>query len=127
MAQTYLVIGGGTAGCVIASRLSEDPGKRVILLDKPKVIEAANRDDLHGPGSRVLRLRAEPVVDFPQGYLLAAGTPKFNKKVHRSVDTLEIAKFDGMYRVSKRLFVDYDVGAVPLARRKHASGTAPAS
>lgn len=29
----YLVIGGGTAGCVVAARLSEDPANRVVLLE----------------------------------------------------------------------------------------------
>jgi choline dehydrogenase len=29
----YLVIGGGTAGCVMAARLSEDPDTRVVLLE----------------------------------------------------------------------------------------------
>lgn len=37
----WLVIGGGTAGCVVASRLSEDPANEVVLL------EAGND---HGPG-----------------------------------------------------------------------------
>ncbi|MER5795685.1 GMC family oxidoreductase N-terminal domain-containing protein [Streptomyces sp. NPDC001980] len=29
----YVVVGGGTAGCVLAARLSEEPGTRVVLLE----------------------------------------------------------------------------------------------
>ena len=29
----YLVIGGGSAGCPLASRLSEDPSKEVLMLE----------------------------------------------------------------------------------------------
>ena len=29
----YVVVGGGTAGCVLAARLSQDPGQRVLLLE----------------------------------------------------------------------------------------------
>ena len=30
---THLVVGGGAAGCVLASRLSENPGNRVVLME----------------------------------------------------------------------------------------------
>lgn len=29
----YVVVGGGTAGCILAARLSEDPRTRVLLLE----------------------------------------------------------------------------------------------
>lgn len=29
----YVIVDAGTAGCVMASRLSEDPGNRVLMMD----------------------------------------------------------------------------------------------
>ncbi|KAK8010163.1 choline dehydrogenase [Apiospora arundinis] len=33
----YVIVGGGTAGCVVAARLSEDPGASVLVIDKGHV------------------------------------------------------------------------------------------
>lgn len=53
----HIVIGGGTAGCLLANRLSADPAKRVLL------IEAGGRDDYHW-------------VHIPVGYLYCIGNPR---------------------------------------------------
>ncbi len=52
----YLIIGGGTAGCILAARLSEDPATRVTLLEA-------------GPEDR------DPWIHIPAGYarLFASG------------------------------------------------------
>ena len=53
----YIVIGGGTAGALMANRLSADSSKRVLL------IEAGGKDDYHW-------------IHIPVGYLYCIGNPR---------------------------------------------------
>lgn len=53
----YIVVGAGTAGCIVANRLSADPTKRVLLL------EAGGRDNWIW-------------FHIPVGYLFAIGNPR---------------------------------------------------
>ncbi len=45
----YLIVGGGSAGCVIARRLAEKTKARIIM------VEAGRSDDLGTPESREVR------------------------------------------------------------------------
>ena len=53
----FVIIGAGTAGCLLANRLSADPARRVLL------VEAGGNDDYHW-------------IHIPVGYLRCIGNPR---------------------------------------------------
>ena len=59
----YIIVGAGTAGCLLANRLSADASKRVLL------IEAGRKDDYHW-------------VHIPVGYLYCIGNPRTDWLYH---------------------------------------------
>ena len=57
MEYDYIIVGAGTAGCVLANRLSKNKSNNVLL------IEAGDKDDYFW-------------IDIPVGYLFTVGNPK---------------------------------------------------
>ncbi|MBV8507188.1 MAG: GMC family oxidoreductase N-terminal domain-containing protein, partial [Alphaproteobacteria bacterium] len=58
MRADYVIVGAGSAGCVLANRLSEDPGAKVIL------IEAGGSD-------------RSPYIHIPAGFMKLLDHPTF--------------------------------------------------
>jgi len=63
----YVIIGGGTAGCLLANRLSAEPNNRVLLLE-------AGKTDSY------------PWIHIPVGYLYCIGNPRTDWMYHTEPD-----------------------------------------
>jgi len=63
----HVIVGAGTAGCLLANRLSADPRRRVLLL------EAGGEDDYHW-------------IHIPVGYLYCIGNPRTDWLYHTEPD-----------------------------------------
>ncbi len=63
----YIIIGAGSAGCVLANRLSADPGNRILL------IEAGGSDRYHW-------------IHVPIGYLFCMGNPRTDWMMRTAVE-----------------------------------------
>ena len=90
----YVIVGGGSAGCVVAARLAEDPGTSVLLLEAGPTPDDV--DEIHVPAaySRLFRTRydwnyvtlpqeradARPVY-WPRGKVLG-GTSAMNAMIY---------------------------------------------
>ena len=97
VSHDFVIVGAGTAGCVLAARLSEDPGVRVLLLEagaaEPDPRSAippawpALRDSASGWGDVTVPQLSGAPVSFPRGRGLG-GSSAINAMVftrgHRS-------------------------------------------
>lgn len=97
----YLIVGGGSAGAVLAARLSENPAQRVLLVeagaDTPPGSVPADISDIFPssslnpayfwPGLRAQRQPGGPLYPFPQARVMGGGSSIMGMWALRGVPT----------------------------------------
>jgi choline dehydrogenase-like flavoprotein len=78
---TYVIVGGGTTGCILAAKLSEDPAIQVVLLEE-------------GPADR------NPWIRFPGTYYKTCQGPLLKRYPWDSPDDFDRAPGDSMIQAS---------------------------
>jgi choline dehydrogenase len=130
-----IVVGGGTAGCVVAARASEDPGRRVLLIEAgpdprpiPDVVADPKRQTeliLESPYVRMYDVEREDGSSFPllSGRIMGGGSSVNNlvvvRPMRRDFDAWQTFggpawSYEALLPVMRDLETDRDFGTSPI-------------